>query len=115
MPQSLSASMPRDYRGAVPVLPLADYVNNRVVTTSNEKETVPAGYSVVVLTTDADVWMNPGGSAVAEAPLTEVSDGTGSILIKGGATRAFFVSPGMEIGFITGSGTANLSLEYFER
>lgn len=94
---------------SLPILPFPAYVTNRTLTTA-ETETVPAGATRVFITSDADAWLSSGTAA---APTTEVSDGTGSIFLKAGVTRGFFVSPAQTISVVSASGTAHLSFEYF--
>lgn len=112
--QSMTSNIPADLKGSVPVTPFARYVNNRRVTTVSETETVPAGATqVVIAPTGADLWIRHG--AVAVAGVSDVTDGTGSILIKEGVSRALFVSPADTFGMITAAGTADVSLEYYAR
>lgn len=107
--QSLSTA-PRDLRNAVPVVPFPFYVNHRTVTTV-EDETVPAGANVVFITPDADVWM-ANGTGAAVVPSSDVTDGTGSFLLKAGVCRGFFVVGGQKLAVASASGTAHVSFEY---
>lgn len=102
-------NMPRDFRNSVPMIPFPLYVNHRAVTVA-EDETVPAGATRVFITTDADVWLADGTAAV---PAGDVTNGSGSFLLKAGVTRGFFVTPAQTISVISASGTAHVSFEYF--
>lgn len=94
---------------AIPLLPFPTYVHHRTVTTA-ETETVPAGATRVFVTADADAWLSDGTAAV---PAGDVTDGTGSFLLKAGVCRGFFVTPGQTISAISASGTAHISFEYY--
>lgn len=94
---------------AIPLLPFPVYVNHRAVTTA-ETETVPAGATRVFITTDADAWLSDGTAAV---PAGDVTNGTGSFLLKAGVCRGFFVTPAQTLSVISASGTAHISFEYY--
>lgn len=64
----------------------AAYVDNRVLAAGvAETITKPSGYSVAVITVNADCWIRRGGTAAA--PAADVTDGTGSILLPAGSVR----------------------------
>jgi hypothetical protein len=89
--------------------PFPAFVNHYPVTTA-KTVTVPAGYTGVVIESDADIWLSDGTAAI---PAGDVTNGTGSFPLKGGASRGFDVSPGQTISVISASGTANVAFEYF--
>jgi len=97
-------------REALPITSLSFYVNHRTISTA-ETETVPAGAGRVVITPDGDAWVNPNGTAVV--PSGDVTDGTGSIFVKAGIARAFYVAAGNALSTIAASGTIHVSYEYF--
>lgn len=110
--QSLTSGMTKEFWGSVPVTPFPAYVNHRTVTAA-ETETVPDGASWVVITSDADLWASD--SATAVVPSSDVTDGTGSLFLKAGVSRAFAVVAGQTLSVISASGTAHCSFEYFKR
>lgn len=97
-----------DFAGALPVTPLASYVDNRVLAGANEDVTVPTRAAYVIVTATANVFVKRGGTAAD--PAADVSDGTGSILVYAGVARCFAVQGATTIGLI---GTADVSLEWF--
>lgn len=97
-------------REALPITALSFYVNNRTIS-SAETETVPTGAGRVVITSDGDAWMNPNGTAAV--PSGDVTDGTGSICLKAGVARVFYVAAGNSLSIIAASGTVHVSYEYF--
>lgn len=109
MAVSQPLTLPKEFRNAVPMIPFPAYVNHRTVTAA-EADTVPAGATRVFITSDADIWLSDGTSAV---PTTDVTDGTGSFFLAKGVTRGFFVAPGQTLSVISASGTAHVSFEYF--
>ena len=93
----------------VPVIPFPSYVNHHVVTAA-EAETVPAGAYMVVIKTDATIWLSDGAAAV---PAGEVVDGTGSFPQGAAEAICYDVVPGQTISVIAASGTANVSFLYY--
>lgn len=91
--------------------PLPVYVNDRTITTV-EDETVPLGFTAVVITPDADAWF-ANGTGVAAVPSAESSLGAGSWFQAKGVSRGFDVSPGQKISGVAVTGTVHVSYEYF--
>ena len=89
--------------------PFPSYVNHRSITTA-EAETVPAGMSMVIISSTSDIWLSDGTAAV---PTGDVVDGTGSFPLKAGVARGFDVTPAQTISVIPASGTALVAFEYF--
>lgn len=93
----------------VPVIPFPSHVNHRVVTAA-ETETVPAGAYMVVIKTDATIWLSDGTAAV---PAGDVTNGTGSFPMSPGEAICFDVVPAQTISVISASGTANVAFLYY--
>lgn len=111
MAQPLFASI-GGRQGSIPFLPFPAYVNHRTITTA-EDETVPADMAAVVIDPDADVWV-ANGTGAAVVPSTDVTNGTGSFLVKAGViTPAFGVSAGQKISVVSASGTAHVAFLYY--
>lgn len=97
-----------DFRGSLPVTPLASFVDNRVLAGANEDHTVPTGAAYVIITATANIFVKNGGTAAD--PAADVTNGSGSILVFAGVARCFELHGATTIGLI---GTADVSLEWF--
>lgn len=109
--QPLVSSFP-GIAGSLPVMPFPLWVNNRTVTTA-EDETVPAGAAFVVINPDADVWI-ASGTGTAAAPSGDVTNGAGSVFLKGGViSPPFRVQPGQILSGVSATGTAHVAYWYY--
>ena len=90
----------------------ASYVDYRVlVATTHEVHTVPSGAKTIVVTpVGADVYVKSGGTAAI--PAADVTDGSGSIVIPDGQSRAFPVLNVATLGLIS-AGTPKVMLECY--
>lgn len=111
MPVTQSLWLARDLHNSVPVTPLPSFVNHYTVTTA-ETVTVPAATSWVAVTADADIWIAAGTAVV---PSGDVTDGTGSFLLKAGVARCFSVAPAQTFSVISASGTAHVGVECYAK
>lgn len=107
----LTKALSADLRAVVPITPMPTYVNHKVLGAGAETETVPAGASVVVIATTADLWVTIGGTAAT--PVADVTDGTGVFLLAAGSTRSFAVGPAAAISVIAQAGAGIVSFEYY--
>ena len=100
-------------KGLLTLIPLySGYVDNRVLAAdTNEEVTKPAGAAVVVITCDADIWVD-FNSATAVEPAADVTDGTGSVLLPAGIPHARIISELTSFGVIS-AGTPLISLEWY--
>lgn len=99
---------------ALPFIPFPAYVNHRKVDNPTaEDETVPANMAAVVIVSDADVWC-ANGTGAAVVPSGDVTDGTGSFLVKAGViSPPFGVGAGQKISVTSASGTAHVAFLYY--
>lgn len=98
----------------VPVTGISDYVTARVFGAATaETETMPAStaYKYVAVSATADMYLRRGGTAAQ--PAADVTDGTGSFLLRAGAVRIFGVTPGLELSVIAPGGSGIVTFEYF--
>jgi uncharacterized protein YcgI (DUF1989 family) len=107
----LTKALSAHLTGVVPIRPLPTYINNRVLGAAAETETVPAGYSFVVIGTTADLWVDPTNTAAT--PAADVTNGAGRFLIAAASKEAFGIATGQALSVIAPSGTAIVSFEYY--
>ena len=94
---------------AAPVF--STYINGRALAANtNEDETVPSGAKIVAITPTVDCYIEPGGTAAVP---TDVTDGSGSLLIGAGQTRWFALDDVANIGLISAA-TCLVTLEYYK-
>ena len=77
-----------------------------------ESYTVPAGTRWVIINANGGVWYRVG--AVANAPVGDVTDGTGSAYLGAGQAKQARVEEGVAISFIRdGAAAVNVVIERF--
>jgi hypothetical protein len=99
-----------DYMGVIPETAFADNLGNITATTA-KTVTVPGSAFRVVINADADIWINPNGTAAV--PTGDVTDGTGSMFQMKGLRTAYQVAPTGTFSIIPATGTVHASFEWF--
>lgn len=98
------------------MLEQSDYRDVRVLAASvNEDHTVPSGAAYCLISSDAELWVKPGGTATI--PAGDVTDGTGQICVRAGKERIIRLIEGTAaittLGLIS-AGTPKVTLEFFK-
>ena len=87
------------------------YINNASLAAAvSETQTPPAGAKTVVITPNADVWMNK--NAAATVPAADVTDGGGQMLCPAGLPSAFGLNDVTTFGLI-GAAITLVCIEYY--
>ena len=95
------------------ILP-AEYINNLILTPETaESMAIPDGARFMIVSSNEDVWLRFSGTA--EIPTSDVTDGTGNMLISAGSygRRTFYVEQSTGGVSVISAVAAQVSFEFF--